>query len=266
MRKHVLRLSLALLAAAAAGPALPAVHASAVPEDELDVPYVPTPMRVVDRMLDMAAVGSGDYLIDLGSGDGRIPVAAARRGARALGVDIDPLRVGEAHAAARLAGVETRARFRRQDLFETPLREASVVTMYLLPDVNMALRPRLLTELRPGTRILSHNFDLGDWRPDAEEELDASRILMWVVPAVIGGSWTMRLADGTALPLEIEQRFQEASGTLGGAPLRDVSLRGTRLRFTAGTRRFHAIVREATIEPDPEAPAGAEQGWIARRT
>ncbi|HEX8216994.1 MAG TPA: class I SAM-dependent methyltransferase, partial [Allosphingosinicella sp.] len=149
---------------------LAAAPAAAIPEDDLDVPYVPTPMRVVDRMLEMAEVGPSDYLIDLGSGDGRIPVAAARRGARALGVDIDPMRIGEAHAAARLAGVETRARFRRQDLFETPLREASVVTMYLLPDVNLRLRPRILTELRPGTRVLSHNFTMGDWRPDAEEE------------------------------------------------------------------------------------------------
>ena len=245
------------------------VPAAAIPEDELDVPYVPTPMRVVDRMLEMAEVGPDDYLIDLGSGDGRIPVAAARRGARALGVDIDPMRIGEAHAAARLAGVETRARFRRQDLFATPLREASVVTMYLLPDVNLRLRPRILTELRPGTRVLSHNFTMGDWAPDAEEERDASRIYMWIVPAVVGGSWSMRLADGTILPLEIEQRFQEASGTLAGAPIQSAHLRGTRFRFTArtpaGVQTFRGLVGDSTIEADPGAPPDATGGWTASR-
>lgn len=242
---------------------LVAAPAAAIPEDDLDVPYVPTPMRVVDRMLDMAEVGPSDYLIDLGSGDGRIPVAAARRGARALGVDIDPMRIDEAHAAARLAGVETRARFRRQDLFETPLREASVVTMYLLPDVNLRLRPRILTELRPGTRVLSHNFTMGDWRPDAEEERDASRIYLWIVPAVVGGSWSLRLADGTILPLELAQRFQEVSGTLAGAPIRDATLRGTDFRFVAdtrlGARIFRGRVGDSTIEAEPGG------GWTARR-
>jgi hypothetical protein len=256
-----MRILLALLLALFA--AAPAV---AIPEDDLDVPYVPTPMRVVDRMLEMGEVGPADYLIDLGSGDGRIPVAAARRGARALGVDIDPLRVEEAHAAARFAGVETRARFRRQDLFATPLREASVVTMYLLPSVNLALRPRILTELRPGTRVLSHNFTMGDWQPDAAEEVDASHIYLWIVPAVVGGSWSLRLADGSAMPLELEQRFQEVSGTLGGRPIREAALRGTAFRFTAdtpaGPRTFRGRVGDAAIEADP---ADAGGGWTAQR-
>jgi hypothetical protein len=247
---------------------LPAT-AAAIPEDDLDVPYVPTPLRVVNRMLDMAVVGPDDYLIDLGSGDGRIPIAAAQRGARALGVDIDPMRIDEAVAAARLAGMEAHARFRRQDLFRTPLREASVVTMYLLPDINLQLRPRILTELRPGTRVLSHNFTMGEWEPDAVEEIDASHIYMWIVPAVVGGSWSMRLADGTVLPLEIEQRFQQASGTLGGAAIENVQLRGTSFRFTARTRdgvhTFRGIVRDATIEADPGAPPDATGGWTARR-
>jgi hypothetical protein len=250
---------LMLLLALAAGPA------AAIPEEDLDVPYVQTPERVVDRMLEMAEVGPADYLIDLGSGDGRIPIAAARRGARALGVDIDPMRIEEAHGAALLAGVETRARFRRQDLFRTPIREASVVTMYLLPDINLQLRPRILTELRPGTRVLSHNFNMAEWRPDAEEEVGASRVFMWIVPAVVGGSWALTAADGNVLPLEIEQRFQEVSGTLGQAALADARLRGTSFRFTAAGRAFHGIVRDSTIEADPAAPGGAEQGWTARR-
>lgn len=253
---HFARFALPLLALLSAAPA------AAIPEEELDVPYVPTPMRVVDRMLDLAQLRANEYLIDLGSGDGRIPIAAAARGARALGVDIDPARVREAQAAARLRGAETRARFRRQDLFDTPIGEADVVTMYLLPDINLRLRPRLLTELRPGTRILSHNFDLGDWRPDASEELDASRIHMWIVPAVVGGSWTMRLADGTALPLVLEQRFQQVTGTLGTMPLTEVRLRGTSFRFKAGDRSFDGIVRDAAIEAAP----GTGPGWSATRS
>jgi SAM-dependent methyltransferase len=237
------------------------VAAPAATQD-LDVPYVPTPEAVVERMMALGEVGPGTYLIDLGSGDGRIALAAARRGARALGVDLDPVRVAEAQAAARLEGLEGNARFRRQDLFDTPLREADVVTLYLLPDVNLRLRPRLLTELRPGTRILSHNFDMGEWRPDAEEEIGASHLFLWVVPAVVGGAWTMNLADGAILPLEIEQSFQQASGTLGGAALTHVRLSGTAFRFTAGGRRFHGLVGDAAITPDPDSP---EQGWIARR-
>jgi hypothetical protein len=253
--RHLLALLLLVFAATA-------VPAAAIPEEDLDVPYVPTPMRAVERMMELAEIGPDDYLIDLGSGDGRIPIAAARRGARALGVDIDPMRIDEAHGAAILAGVETRARFRRQDLFRTPLREASVVTLYLLPEINLQLRPRLLTELRPGTRILSHNFDLGDWRPDAEEEIDASRIFLWIVPAVVGGSWSMILADGSILPLEIEQRFQQVSGTLGSSALTGAALRGTAFRFTAGGRTFQGVVGDSTITPDPSVPG---PGWVARR-
>jgi SAM-dependent methyltransferase len=251
-----MRFLLPLLAFFAAAPA------AAIPEEGLDVPYVPTPMRVVDRMLDLAELRANEYLIDLGSGDGRIPIAAAQRGARALGVDIDPARIREAQAAARLRGVETRARFRRQDLFETPIGEANVVTMYLLPDINLALRPRLLTELRPGTRILSHQFDLGDWRPDASEELDASRIHMWIVPAVVGGEWTLRTADGRVLPLVLEQKFQMVTGRLGATALTGVRLRGTSFRFTAGGRVYEGTVRDATVEAAP----GSASAWTATRT
>jgi SAM-dependent methyltransferase len=242
---------------------------AAVAEQDLDVPYVPTPRRVVAAMLDLAEVGPEDYLIDLGSGDGRIAVMAAQRGARALGVDIDPDRVAEAALAAQTAGVSDRARFRRQDLFDTPLREASVVTMYLLPEVNLRLRPRLLTELRPGTRIVSHNFTLGDWRPDATREIDASRVYFWIVPAVAAGEWLMEMPGGASRRLLLEQSFQSVSGTLDGVALRDVGLRGRRLRFTAdlpgGARTFQALVEDDAIVADPAAPAGAPSGWRARR-
>ncbi len=242
---------------------------AAVSEQDLDVPYVPTPRRVVAAMLDLAAVGPEDYLIDLGSGDGRIAVMAAQRGARALGVDLDPDRVAEATLAAQTAGVSDRARFRRQDLFDTPLREANVVTMYLLPEVNLRLRPRLLTELKPGTRILSHNFTLGDWRPDATREIDASRIFFWIVPAVAAGEWLMEMPGGASHRLMLEQSFQDVSGTLDGAALRDVRLSGRRLDFTAdlpgGARTFQGLVEDDGIVADPAAPAGAPSGWRARR-
>ena len=242
---------------------------AAVAEDDLDVPYVPTPRRVVEAMLELAEVGPDDYLIDLGSGDGRIAIMAAQRGARALGVDIDPDRVAEAVLGAEVAGVESRARFRRQDLFATPLAEADVITMYLLPEVNMALRPRLLTEARPGTRIVSHNFTLGDWRPDAEREMDASRIYFWVVPAAAAGTWLMEMPDGTSHSLVLEQSFQDVTGTLDGRALRDLALSGRRLRFTVdlpgGARSFHALVEDAAIVADQSAPPGAPAGWRAQR-
>ena len=228
------------------------------------MPYVPTPRRVVTAMLDLAELTPEDYLFDLGSGDGRIAIMAAQRGARGLGVDIDPNRVAESNAAALLAGVEARARFRRQDLFDTPLREATVVTMYLLPGINMRLRPRLLTELRPGTRLVTHAFTLGDWRPDAERVVDAANIYLWIVPAPVEGQWT--LTDGGAtMVLTLDQRFQDVSGTLsaGGRtlPLRDVTLRGARLSFTVdlptGPRTFVGVADGVTI--------AGEGGWSARR-
>jgi SAM-dependent methyltransferase len=238
-------------------------------EPKLDVPYVPTPHPVVAAMLDMAGAGAGDYVIDLGSGDGRIPIEAARRGARAFGVDINPVRVREANENARIAGVEDRVRFRRQDLFDTPIREASVLTMYLLPRVNMELRPRVLTELRPATRVVSHAFHMGDWEADEIREVEHATIYLWIVPAPVGGEWALSLADGRTLPLELEQRFQQVSGTLGGRPLRDLRLRGTELSFTAnlgrGNQRFHGIWDGAVIAPAPDSPADAATGWQARR-
>lgn len=224
-------------------------------EADLEVPYVPTPRPVVAAMLELAGVGAQDFLIDLGSGDGRIPIMAAQRGARALGVDIDPRRVAEASAAAQLAQVEQRARFRRQDLFDTPIGEASVITMYLLPDINLRLRPRLLTEARAGTRIVSHNFTLGDWQPDSQRSIDASIVYLWIVPAVVGGSWTVIDGSGAAMALELDQRFQQVIGTLAVAgrtlELRDVALSGTAFRFTVdapgGPRTYRGIVDGAEI-------------------
>src|SRR4051812_33432402 len=160
---------------------------------DASVPYVPTPQVVVDRMLEIGKVSPKDYLIDLGSGDGRIVVTAAERhGARGFGVDLNPSRIAEANANARKAAVTDKGNFYQQDLFETDLSRATVITMYLLPRVNLALRPKLL-ELRPGTRIVSHDFSMDDWKPEHHEEVEAkdkyggsggrSDIYLWIVPA-----------------------------------------------------------------------------------
>lgn len=154
------------------------------PERAPDVPYVPTPEAVVDRMLQIAKVNSNDVVYDLGSGDGRIPITAVREynARRAVGVDVNPERVREANQNAQQANVTDRVEFRQQDLFETDLRNASVVTLYLLPEVNLRLRPKLLNELKPGTRIVSHAFDMGNWKPDRVETVDGRNIYFWTVP------------------------------------------------------------------------------------
>lgn len=153
---------------------------------EPEVPYVPTHEKIVAEMLKVAKVGKNDVLYDLGSGDGRIPITAAKRfGTRGVGVDIDPARVTEARANAVKAGVADKVKFMQQDLFETDITEATVVTLYLLPDVNLRLRPKLLADLKPGTRIVSHNYDMGDWKPLQTITVnvpDEHTIYYWVVP------------------------------------------------------------------------------------
>lgn len=192
----------------------------------LDVVFVPTPRETVDRMLQVTEVGSEDYVIDLGSGDGRIAIAAGRLGARALGVDLDPARIRDAQANAQRAGVSDRVTFRQQNLFETDLSQATVLTMYLLPGINVKLRPKILA-LRPGTRVVSHDFTMGDWKPDLTET-NNWRIHMWVVPARVAGKWQAR-AGSRAFDLAIEQTYQEFRGT-ASADGRALALRGTKLR------------------------------------
>jgi trans-aconitate methyltransferase len=148
-----------------------------------DVIFVPTPQDVVDEMLKLAKVGKDDILYDLGSGDGRIPVTAAKRfGIRAYGIDIDPQRIQEANENARKNGVTNLVQFRQEDLFKTTFSDATVVTLYLLPDLNVKLRPRLLAELKPGTRIVSHQFDMGTWKPERKVELNGRTIYLWTIP------------------------------------------------------------------------------------
>ncbi|MDZ7958540.1 MAG: methyltransferase domain-containing protein [Aulosira sp. DedQUE10] len=152
-------------------------------EHPADVPYVTTPQPVVDAMLNVAKVGKNDVLYDLGSGDGRIVITAAKNyGTRGVGIDISPDRIKEANENAQKAGVSDRVRFIQQDLFNTDLSEATVVTLYLLPDVNLKLRPRLFQQLKPGTRIVSHAFDMGDWKPQQTLKVNGKTIYCWVIP------------------------------------------------------------------------------------
>jgi len=155
------------------------------PEVKKDVPYVPTPESVVEEMLRVAGVGKGDVVYDLGCGDGRLVITAVRKfGARrGVGVDIDPQRIRESKENARAAGVEDRVEFVEGDLFKTDIREATVVTLYLLPEVNLRLRPRLLSELKPGTRVVSHAFDMGDWEPEKTAHVEGRPIYLWTIPA-----------------------------------------------------------------------------------
>ncbi|MGH7628859.1 MAG: SAM-dependent methyltransferase [Gemmatimonadales bacterium] len=185
-----------------------------------DVHYVPTPQHVVEAMLRLTAVGPNDVVYDLGSGDGRIPITAAKHyGARGIGIDIDRERIKEANANAQAQGVTDRVRFLRQDLFQTDISSATVVTLYLLPSLNLKLRPTLFRVLRPGTRIASHAFDMGEWLHDAKLEIEGSNVFFWTIPADVRGdwSWDLKTADGTQRhSISFQQRFQKATGSWAG--------------------------------------------------
>ena len=257
-RQQVLAVLAALAAlvctGAAAQPATPAPPAPPAPAAIEDVPFITTPDHVTVAMLELAGVGPRDHVIDLGSGDGRIVITAARRfGATGLGVEIVPDLVAQSRDSARRAGVEGRTRFEVQDLFATDLAPASVITMYLLPEVNLALRPRLLA-LAPGTRIVSHDWDLGDWAPDRTLTLAVpqktigreklSRLHLWTVPARVAGLWC-----GTrGATLEVAQRFQTVQATLRSVDdLRSYSGRvdGRSLRLLGGGGSAWSLRAEA---------------------
>ena len=231
----------------------------------LDAPYVSTEYDIVRAMLNLAGATAQDLVVDLGSGDGRIPILAAReKGARGLGVDLDPARIREARSNALQAGVSERVAFRQGDLFNQPLGDATLLTLYLLPEINLQLRPRILQQMRPGTRVVSNSFDMGDWRPDRRVQVQGTNIFLWTVPAQAGGRWRMSVAGGGIGELALQQRFQDLQGTLSlngrSVPLRDVQLQGAQVAFTAdlgqGARRFEGRI-------DGGGMAG--NGWQAVR-
>ena len=254
-----------------------------------DVPFVPTPPEVVDEMLRLAEVKAGDLLYDLGCGDGRIVIAAAERfGIKAVGIDIDPVRITESNENAAKAGVADKVRFIQQNLFEADFKDASIVTMYLLTSVNLRLRPKLLAELKPGTRLVSHSFDMGEWKPDKTSLVttsyaDQRDVHYWVVPANVTGRWEWDLANGAGrrrYTLEATQQFQavSVSATSGDWPLTvdDVVLSGDLIKFRLaaeadgkmtsflyeGKVQGHTII--GTVKPS-DKPMAAAVKWQAGR-
>lgn len=246
---------------------------------ELVVPFVRTHERLVHQMLDLGAVTGNDVLYDLGCGDGRIVItAAAERGTRGVGVDIDPKRIAESRENARKAGVTARVRFFEQDLFETDVREATVVMLYLLPEVNLKLRPMLLRDLQPGTRLVSHEFDMREWRPDRTVEVGGSTMYLWVIPARVEGTWALRTSGAGELQqgvLSLHQHFQEVSGSVRigerEVPLEDVALTGVKLTFLVqhegSALRFHGQIGGDTLRGTiaPTSVDGEERIWTATR-
>jgi precorrin-6B methylase 2 len=212
-----------------------------------DVVWVPTPQAVVDKMLDMAKVTKADFVMDLGSGDGRTVITAAKRGARSMGIEYNPDMVELSVRNAKEAGVSERATFVKADLFETDLSKADVITMFLLPSINMKLRPKIL-DLAPGTRIVSNTFTMEDWQADETTTVTDGcssswcTALLWIVPAKVGGTWST--PSGA---LTLTQNFQMISGTLGNQAVQG-RLRGNEITFTAGTTKYSGIVDGSTIK------------------
>ena len=217
--------------------ALAARSAFAQQQHDIIVPFVPTPQVTVDEMLRVAGVGPRDFVLDLGSGDGRIVITAAKKfGARGLGVDLDHHLVIQSEEGARQAGVEERAKFIQQDIFKTDLAQATVITMYLLPVIVRRLRPSLLA-LKPGTRIVSHDFEMDDWKPDQKTYV-RKNVMLWIVPAPVAGRWQARLPVPPIerqLELTFTQKFQEidAQARLNGVPTQvwEPKLTGDRVSF-----------------------------------
>jgi SAM-dependent methyltransferase len=235
-----------------------------------DVMWVPTPDAAVDRMLAMAGVGPRDLVYDLGSGDGKIAIAAARRfGARAVGIEYAAEMVELSRANALKAGVGDRVRFRQADLFASDFSEATVVTLYLLTTINLKLRPQIL-EMRPGTRVVSHMFRMGDWEPDESARVGSSDVYLWVVPAQVAGTWTVSRGLGPPFELVLDQHFQQVSGSARVAgervPLASVALRGEAIRIefrgAAGAREVLGgrVAGDRMVGDDDGTP------WTAVRT
>jgi SAM-dependent methyltransferase len=239
-----------------------------------DVIWVPTPDDVVERMLRMAQVTPNDVVYDLGAGDGKIVIAAAKRfGARAIGIEYNPEMAKFAQSKVEAAGVVGKARIVQGDIFATDFSQATVVTMYLLPALNLKLRPTILA-MRPGTRVVSHSFTMDDWEPDETSSMDGRRAYFWVVPANVHGAWTLE-AGGERLELSFEQRFQKIEGSVtlastmqGG--LREARLRGFHISFAFvdnnGVRRdFAGRVAGGRMEGSFRTEAGGEGRWSASK-
>jgi len=235
-------------------------------EPRLDVIYVPTPQALVDRMLQMAEVKANDFVIDLGCGDGRMVVTAASKyGARGYGVDINPVRVEEANANAKKAGVTDKVSFKIADLFQEDISKASVMTMYLLNEINLRLRPKILSDLKPGSRVVSHAFTMDDWEPDQRDVVENKNIYFWYVPAKVEGKWQVEGGE-QKLTLDLQQKFQMVSGKaqIDGKSV-DVTgrLKGTEFTFTiehgGKKQEYKGVVDGGQIK-------GVNGAWQARKS
>ncbi len=220
-----------------------------VGQEGKDVVWVPTPQALVDKMLDMAKVTPKDYVIDLGSGDGRTVITAAKRGAKALGIEYNPNMVELSKRNAAQEGVTDKANFMKADLFESDFSQATVITMFLLPSINMKLRPKIL-DLKPGTRIVSNSFDMEDWKPDEDATVSGCdhwcTAHLWIVPAKVGGTWKMGQGE-----LSLKQTFQIVSGTIkSGNVITPVNgkLNGDQITFTAGEAQYTGQVNGNSME------------------
>jgi hypothetical protein len=251
LRRSQVALSIALALCVAANVFAQAAQAPAKPfEPQVgqagkDVVWVPTPQALVEKMLDMAKVTPQDFLMDLGSGDGRTVITAAKRGLNAQGIEYNPDMVGLATRNAAAAGVSARAKFIKADLFETDFSKAQVITMFLLPSINLKLRPTILN-MRPGTRVVSNSFTMEDWQPDQTETIPDCESWctahLWIVPAKVAGAWQM--PQGT---LTLTQTFQMVTGTLGSAAISGGRLRGEDITFSAGGTTYTGKVQGNTI-------------------
>ena len=231
-----------------------------------DVVWVPTPQALVDKMLDMAKLTPRDFLMDLGSGDGRTVITAAKRGTRAMGIEYNPEMVELSKRNAAEAGVSDKATFVAADLFETDFSKADVITMFLLPSINMKLRPTLL-DLKPGTRIVSNSFTMEDWEADQTETINEDctswcTALLWIVPAKVEGTWSHPEGE-----LKLAQQFQNVTGTLGTRAISDGKLNGEELTFKVGANVYTAKVNGNTMRGSGGSGAngGNGSGWTATR-
>jgi hypothetical protein len=227
-----------------------------------DVVWVPTPQALVDKMLDLAKVTPQDFVMDLGSGDGRTVITAAKRGARAQGVEYNPDMVELSKKNAGTAGVTDKATFVKADLFETDFSKAQVITMFLLPSINMRLRPTIL-KMKPGTRIVSNTFTMEDWQPDQSETIGGDctswcTAHLWIVPAQVEGTW--QLGQGA---LALSQKFQMVTGTLAGKPITDGKLRGDEITFNVGNSKYTGRVNGNSISGTMSG--GGTGAWSASR-
>ena len=267
VRRSLSALCLALAVACGFSPARAAQgeYQPEVGQEGKDVVWVPTPQVLVDKMLDMAKVTPKDYVIDLGSGDGRTVITAAKRGAKALGIEYNPEMVELSKRNAAKEGVTDKATFMKADLFESDFSHATVITMFLLPSINMKLRPKIL-DLKPGTRIVANSFDMEDWKPDETAKVDGCSnwctAYLWIVPAKVGGTWNLSQGE-----LTLKQTFQMISGTLKSgnntAQITNGKLNGDQITFTAGGAQYTGHVSGNSIEGTVKG--GSNGKWRATR-